>query len=199
MTNYVNKNLTSRLRKKYHQREEERKQIIERSNKILHSSKRVIFRLHRQETEQARKDLETIESSFKELEKTFGYQRLTEEGSFKAATEEYTEAKMFFKILNKEKIATIKEVKIPLDSYLGGMCDLVGELVRLATNKAAAGKIEEVKTAKSIINEIMEELIQFDFTGYLRNKYDQAKAGLKKIEQIDYEINLKWGDKNDHS
>ena len=82
---------------------------------------------------------------FQDLEKKFGSKRLSEEGSFKAAAEEYTEAKLFFKILSGEKLDRIKEVDLPLDSYIGGMCDLVGELVRLATNSAAVGKPEEVK------------------------------------------------------
>lgn len=188
---YLDQKLTQQLKKNYHQKEIDRKAIIEASNKILHSSKRVIFSLHRQEKQEAQKNLQLIEKNFKFLEKKFNFDRLIKEGSFNAAAEEYTEAKMFFKILNNQKITEIKEVKLPLDSYVGGLCDLVGELVRLATNQAALGKREEVVKTKIIINEIMEELIQFDFTGYLRNKYDQAKNGLRKIEQIDYEVNLK--------
>jgi len=37
----------------------------------------------------------------------------------------------------------------------------------------------------------MSELVEFDMTGYLRTKYDQAKGNLRKIEQINYEINLR--------
>ncbi len=188
---YIDKKFIDRLRKDYHNREQERKKIIEGSNRVLHSSKRVIFSLHRSEIKKAEKNLEEIEKDLRSLNNDFGFQRLLDEGSFKAATEEYVEAKMFFRLLNKEKFREIKGLDIPRDSYLGGLCDLVGELVRLATNKASSGDIEEVREIKGIINEILEELIQFDFTGYLRNKFDQAKTGLRKIEQIDYEINLK--------
>ncbi len=188
---HINSTFIKKLRKDYHQREEERKRIIEESNQLLHASKRVIFALHREGIKGAQDSFQKIEKGFQDLEKKFGFKRLTEEGSFKAAAEEYAEAKMFFKILNGEKLDKTKEVNLPLDSYLGGMCDLVGELVRLATNRASSGRMEEVKQIKTMISEIMEELIQFDFTGYLRNKYDQAKTGLRKIEQMDYEINLK--------
>ena len=37
----------------------------------------------------------------------------------------------------------------------------------------------------------MAELVEFDMTGYLRTKYDQAKRNLRKIEQIDYEIKIR--------
>ena len=191
MADYLDKKFINKLRQDYHKQEKERKEIIERSNKILHASKRVIFSLHREEIEKAEQNLADIEKDLQELEESFGFKRLVEEGSFKAAAEEYTEAKMFSLVLAGEKLGRVREVKLSLDSYIGGMCDLTGELVRRATNKAASGKTEEVKKIKEMISAIMEELIQFDLTGYLRNKFDQAKTGLKKIEQIDYEINLK--------
>jgi predicted translin family RNA/ssDNA-binding protein len=77
------------------------------------------------------------------------------------------------------------------ESYLGGLCDLTGELVRRAVNRAAAGYAEEVSGIKAIIDDIMAELVAFDMTGYLRTKYDQAKGNLRKIEQISYEIKIR--------
>jgi len=74
---------------------------------------------------------------------------------------------------------------------LGGICDLTGELVRRAINQAAEGNLQEVDKIKQIINEIMSELVEFDMTGYLRTKYDQAKTNLRKKEQINYEINIR--------
>ena len=37
----------------------------------------------------------------------------------------------------------------------------------------------------------MASLVEFDMTGYLRTKYDQAKSSLRKIEQIDYDIKIR--------
>jgi Translin family. len=68
---------------------------------------------------------------------------------------------------------------------------LTGEMVRLATNEAAAGNTGRVEELKGQVNEIMESLVEFDFTGYLRTKYDQAKGSLKKIEQINYEVKIR--------
>ena len=76
-------------------------------------------------------------------------------------------------------------------SYLGGICDATGELVRRAVNEAAAGNFGEVEKIKGIINDVIAELVQFDLTGYLRTKYDQAKGNLRKIEQINYEIKIR--------
>jgi predicted translin family RNA/ssDNA-binding protein len=78
-----------------------------------------------------------------------------------------------------------------VDSYIGGICDLTGELLRYAVNEAAAGKYEEVEKTKKLIGDILAELVEFDMAGYQRTKYDQAKGNLRKIEQIDYEIKIR--------
>ena len=52
-------------------------------------------------------------------------------------------------------------------------------------------KFNEVGKYKLIANDIMAELVEFDMTGYLRTKYDQAKGHLRKIEQVAYEVKLR--------
>lgn len=187
----INKNFIQQLKKDYVQNEGERRQIISASNIILHDSKRVIFALHRHELDKASQSLLEIETNLENLEKKFGFDRLAKEGAYGAGAEEYVEAKMFYLVLQGQPVNQIEKIKIGLESYLGGICDLTGELVRLAINQAAAGNLGEVDKIKQIINDILAELVEFDMTGYLRTKYDQAKTNLRKIEQIDYEIKIR--------
>lgn len=187
----INKKFFRKLKESYCKAVDERRQIIGISNDALHNAKRIIFILHRGETKEAKKKLLEIERFLHQLEKKFGYERISEEGSYRAAVEEYVEAKMFYLVTTNKKIDRIKEVTLNYGSYLAGLCDLTGELVRRAVNEAAAGNSGEVPKMKKIINEIMAELIEFDMTGYLRTKYDQAKNNLRKIEQIDYEKALR--------
>ena len=98
---------------------------------------------------------------------------------------------MFYNYLAGKKIDKIKDINLTYESYLGGICDTTGELVRLAVNKAAAGDFDEVGKIKQAINDIMGELVEFDMAGYLRTKYDQARGNLRKIEQVDYEIKIR--------
>jgi len=186
----INKKFIEKLKKDHDQKNSERRQIISLANIILHDSKRVIFSLHRQDFQTAGTSLEEIEKIIQKLEKNFGGQRINEEGSYRAGVEEYAEAKMFYLLVTGKKIDKIKNIDLSFDTYLGGICDTTGELVRRAVNQAAAGNFQEVEKVKSMINEIMDELIAFDMTGYLRTKYDQAKGNLRKIEQINYEIRL---------
>ncbi|MFH1232980.1 MAG: hypothetical protein V1651_03930 [Patescibacteria group bacterium] len=187
----INKKFIQQLKKDYQLHEVERRQIISLSNIVLHDSKRVIFSLHREDVSLAETSLLEIEKILTDLEKKFSNSRLIEEGSYKAGLEEYVEAKTFYFFFIGQAIDKIKNLKLSVDSYLGGICDLTGELVRVAVNKSANGQYDEVARIKKTISDIMAELVEFDMTGYLRTKYDQAKTNLRKIEQINYEINLR--------
>jgi len=187
----INKKFIQKLKQDYSNHESERRQIISLANVVLHDSKRVIFSLHRGDLAKAGKSLEEIEKLLTDLDKKFGHWRLHEEGAYNAGVEEYVEAKLFYNILEAKKIEEIKNLHIDTVSYLAGVCDLTGELVRRAINLSAAGKFKEVEKINEIINDVMAELVEFDLTGYLRTKYDQAKTNLRKIEQINYEIKLR--------
>jgi predicted translin family RNA/ssDNA-binding protein len=187
----INKKFLDKLKQEYKASESERRQIISRSNNVLHDSKRAIFSLHREDVKTAEGLLGQNEDTLKKMEADFGYKRLLEEGSYKAGAEEFVEAKLYYLFVTGKKIDAFRGLKMSYESYLGGLCDLTGELVRLAVNKAAAGKMDEMARAKEAINDIMAQLVEFDFTGYLRTKYDQAKNNLRKIEQINYEVNLR--------
>lgn len=187
----LNKLFIQKLKKVYQKQEGERRQIISQSNIVLHDSKRVIFALHRDDIKGSEAHLKEIENMLVNLEKKFGYNRLGLEGAYKAGIEEYVEAKMFYLYRKGKKLDAIKEANLNHESYLGGICDTTGEMVRLAINQAAKKKFKEVEKIKEAINEIMSELVEFDMTGYLRTKYDQAKTNLRKIEQIDYEIKIR--------
>jgi translin len=180
-----------KLKQLHSSNERERQKIITESNKILHSSKRAIFALHRKESQAVNVKLRELEDAINGLQEEFGAERINREGSYKAAIEEYVEARFFYEILQGNTISDIPEVDISFDSYLAGLCDLPGELARKATNEAAAGNNEEVENIKSIVNQLLGELSEFDMTGYLRTKFDQAKNALRRVEQINYEVRIR--------
>lgn len=187
----ISKNFTSQLKEEYQKSEGERRQIISLSNIILHDSKRIIFALHRGDIKSAEEKFREIEPILEKLEKNFGTQRINEEGAYKAAAEEFVEAKIYYLFLMGKSIDRLSDPKLNYETYLGGICDFTGELVRRAINESAKGNYKEAQKINLAINEIMNELIEFDMTGYMRTKYDQAKNNLRKIEQINYEIKLR--------
>lgn len=187
----INAAFVAKLKADYKKREQERRQIISRSNDVLFQAKKTIFALQREELIAAEEKLVTMEALLKKMEKDFGVMRLREEGAYHAAAEEYVEAKTLASVVSGKKITPIKGLTIGYDSYLGGLCDLIGEMVRIATNRAAKGRYESVAEMKEKAEEIMNSLLDFDLTGYLRTKYDQARGHLRKLEQMAYEIRLR--------
>lgn len=189
----INKKFISQLKKDYRAKESERRQIISLSNNVLFHSKKAIFSLHRGDLKTAEEKLLEMENELLNLEKKFTVKRIEEEGAYRAAVEEYAEAKLLSFAISGKSIDKIKKLKLSTDTYLGGICDLLGELVRVATNEAAAGNFIQVTKIKNLSEDIMDQLIDFDMTGYLRTKYDQARGHLRKLEQMSYEIKLRVG------
>jgi predicted translin family RNA/ssDNA-binding protein len=171
----------------------ERQEIIQKSNEAIHKAKEAIFSFHRDDLKGGNQLIKEVEATFADLEKNFKKDdSLRAEGSYRAAIEEYVEAKSFGRILQGEKVDAIKEVeKIDYESYVGGICDVTGELVRKATLYVIDGKIKEAEKLAEALREIMTELIKFSLTSYLRTKYDQAKGGLRKMEEIMYDIKIR--------
>jgi predicted translin family RNA/ssDNA-binding protein len=187
----IDKKFINKLREEYSLKEKSRRQIISRSNDVLFQAKKTIFALHREDAKLANEKISEMETSLKKMETDFGYIRLKQEGAYQAAVEEYVEAKALVMVIDNKKITNIKGLKIGYDSYVGGLCDLIGEMVRLATNRSAKGDYKSASQLKARAEEIMMELLDFDFTGYLRTKYDQARGHLRKLEQMSYEIRLR--------
>jgi predicted translin family RNA/ssDNA-binding protein len=189
----INKKFLDDLKKNYQANESERRQIISASNGILFEAKKTIFSLQRQDFKTAEIKIAEMEKALASLEKRFGSERLKKEGAYKAAAEEYLEGKTFYLIIKKKDIIPTPGLSLDYESYLGGVCDLIGEMVRYATNQAAKGKFAEVAKIKKAAEDIMAQLIDFDMTGYLRTKYDQARGHLRKLEQMAYEIKMRIG------
>jgi len=187
----INEKFLSSLKKDYQANESARRQIISASNNILFEAKKTIFALQRQDFKIAEGKLVDMEKALMNLQKNFGVDRLHREGAYKAAVEEYLEGKTFYQVIKGKKIDAVANLSLDYEGYLGGICDLIGELVRYATNQAAKGKFTEVAKIKKIAEDIMTQLIDFDMTGYLRTKYDQSRGHLRKLEQMAYEIKLR--------
>ncbi|MCF7794979.1 hypothetical protein K9M50_01300 [Patescibacteria group bacterium] len=187
----IKKTFVNKLKKEHIEKNKERSKIIRSSNPILHDSKRIIFSLHRQDFKKAETELKKLEEEVKKLQKNLGVNRLEQEGSYKAAIEEFLEAHLFWQWLTNYKIEKLKELKLSHESYLGAISDLIGEMARYSTNQATKQNTKEVARASEDASELLASLTEFDFTGYLRTKYDQARGHLKKIEQVNYDISIR--------
>lgn len=182
----------AKLQRDHRQYVKQRREIINITSEILACAKQAIFALHRDEIKQAESSLTEAEKLLKSLQKYFIHDAsLANGGAYKAALEEYVEAKLFWQTLKFGKISPIAKIELSFEDYLAGICDLTGELLRKIVLLATAGNYKQAKELKELISDIMTELAKCDLTGYLRGKYDAAERNLKRAEEILYEITIR--------
>jgi len=188
----IDKKFFSKLQKDYNSYDVGRRIIIKHSNDVLKFSKQAIFAIHREDMKQAENSLNEAKKILKYLQaKIKNEKALQYEGSYLAGIEEFVEAELFFQFIKTGKIFEIKDQKFDAQSYLGGLCDFTGELVRRAIFLATRHRYDEVAVCRQAIEDVVGELIKFNLLGKLRPKYDQAKNNLRKIEEIIYDLEIK--------
>lgn len=174
--------------------EKERREVQEHSTNALQAAKQAIFSFHRNDwkagEELLKKSLAALKKAGKSQEKSIA---ANDEGVFNAALEEFAEADLFRQFLFKETIGPVAGIEVAPETYLGGLSDTIGEILRYAMKQATERNFSELKRSTEVVEEIMSALIQFNFTGYLRTKFDQAKNARRKMEEIAYEVSLKSG------
>lgn len=171
-----------------------RQEVITLAGAAQGASKRAIFALHRD-------DAAGADALFSEADKALGRIRtlavtvpgLEEEGSFRAALEEYSEAALYRDYVKTGAVSSLAGLPVALDdhAYLGGLSDLTGELQRRQVKAATEGNGAEVERCAAAIQEIVEALLAMDLGGYLRTKFDQAKNNLRRAEDVLYEFTLR--------
>lgn len=180
------------LKTKLHKYAQIRRDVITEAGNALHTAKRVIFALHRGDKKEAETKLAAVERAFLSLQKRYKYvPEIHEEGSYRAALEEYVEAKLLHQFLSGRKITRISELSVPTEIYLAGLCDVPGELYRYAIRAATEGDLAMVDRCTQAGEDIIGALTEFDLTKYLRTKFDQAKHAAQKLEIVRYEVRLR--------
>lgn len=180
------------LRRKYLEYDVARRRVIGESAEALARAKQGIFALHRGDRKEGAKLLDEAAAMHKKMAGAFRRIRgLEYEGSYRAAVEEYAEARLFEEFLDGRKIGAVDAPGMDEDVYLGGLMDFTGELVRYAIARATERDRKEVARALETVRAIVGEVIQMNLTGSLRSKYDQAKTNLRKLEEILYDLSLR--------
>lgn len=184
---------TQSLRKEYQQRQQQRHRLIAESNDALRQAKQAIFSLHRGDKKAARRDLDSVNKLFVALQKKLAKANpeLAQQGAYLAALEEYLEAELFYQAMTGKRIEKIKNLDIGADQYIGALSDMTGELTRQAVLRATDKDYASVRAYAKVAEEVIGMLIEFDLVKGLRQKYDDAKRNLKRMESVLYDISLR--------
>jgi len=188
----LNKNYLAKVRKNLLAYAKQRHEVIKQSGDAQQHAKKAIFALQRDDIKVAEENLALSKKILQNLVKKFmKVKGLLEEGSYKAAREEYVEAVLFSQFHVGEKLNEIKDIKVDDDAFISGLCDIPGELYRYAIKSATERNFKKVKECYKLAEEIIGELVGMDLTGYNRQKFDQAKQALHKLEVVVYELSLR--------
>jgi predicted translin family RNA/ssDNA-binding protein len=169
-----------------------RREMIKQAGDAQNLSKKAIFAMQRDDIKEAGVFLSRAGQILLDLNKVYKtVEGIFEEGSYKAGLEEFVEASIFAQFLAGKNVGKISGLKVDSDIYVSGLCDVPGELLRYAIKSATERKFEEVKLCHTSAEKIIGELVDMDLTGYNRQKFDQAKQSLHRLEQIVYEVSMK--------
>jgi predicted translin family RNA/ssDNA-binding protein len=192
------------IRARMEHRDELREKLIKKSRDGQKAAKQAIYALHRGDSQGAQQLLAQCEACIhNDLLPIVNAEPALRFGSFSGVLEEYAEARLFYAWLyGNEERPTEKAsgillkpedftVSLETDEYLGGLCDLTGEIGRHAVQRGTARDLDGVKqcleTNASILLAIqmMERL-----PNGIAKKMDQLRQSVEKIERMTYELSL---------
>lgn len=160
--------------------------ISAQSQRLL---KQAIFSLQRNDAGAARKLLkEASDAISKGSRLVVRIPRISSEGMWRAALEEYCEAVFFERAATGSPLFAPISVTKDTEILIGALSDAVGEMVRLAVKSVIDGKVSEVARLYELAEETVGFILSLDLTGSLRSKVDQARSHLKRLDDIRYDV-----------
>ncbi len=178
------------LRKELQAYDSEREKLIKKSRDVLKLSKQIIYAVHRDEISEAAKLIAQIEKEKQKLDSLAQHSaKMSGEGSYKVAVQEYVEALLYYHFVKTGKLVSLK---VSTEHFMLGLGDLPGELVRKAVFLAGKGEVGKVLSIKEEVDTIYGELLKFDFRhNDMRRKVDAVKYDLRKLEDLVLDLKLK--------
>jgi predicted translin family RNA/ssDNA-binding protein len=180
------------MRSEVKQYDEKREVLIKTCRDILKLSKSVIYAVHRNEFETAKEKISQVQSILQDLGTEIkATPKLRYEGSYSSAVQEYVEAVLYYNYIANQTLLTTKELKVHVDHYILGLCDLSGELTRKAIHYATQDKYEEVLPIREFVEKLYQELLSFDIRrGEMRKKFDQIKYDLRRLDDMAFQLKV---------
>jgi translin len=168
------------IRKELKGKEKVREKAQADMRKATSLSKQSILFIHQKRMQEAGKLLEKAEEIISRLnEIAKEYPEIIHGGLFNIALQEYSEARIFLKLIEESRFITPKEINVPSIDYVLGLADVIGEFRRFALDALREGDVEKSEKCLQIMDEIYTELMAMDeaymLVPGLRRKCDVAR------------------------
>jgi len=162
-----------------------REDLIKISREIIKNASSAIHALQVGDFSEAKEDIEKLRSLVDELNKLCeNFPEFLHAGYVSDCLAEYVEAVTFYRILQGEDIKGYRELKVPVQSYLCGLGDVVGELRRAILSLLIKNDLEKAEKLLKVMNDIVAALSQVHFPDALvpglRRKCDIGRRILEE-------------------
>ncbi len=172
------KEIVDEIREKLDLKDKIREEAFIKAREIRRLSTKAVREIHRENYNEAKsylKKAEEIVAKLTEEEKEFGFMR--------EAFQEYCEAHITISLLKKQKIPKPEDLKVPIEDYIMGLGDVIGEIRRFILDRIRKGEYEELEYYLDVMDEIYHSLLTLDYPTAIvpvRKKQDQARLILEK-------------------
>jgi predicted translin family RNA/ssDNA-binding protein len=196
------------LKARMEHRDELREALIKKSRDGQKAAKQSIFAMHRGDPQKALQLLQECNDCIsKQLLPIVQEEApLKTQGCFAGVLEEYAEAKLFMTWLyGKDATPTAATgspsgvIMLPTDfdmalepeAYLGGLCDLTGEVGRYAVQRGTARDVQGVQLCLNTNSNIYTALQSLErLPGSMGKKMGAVRQSVEKLERMLYEMSL---------
>ncbi len=161
-------------------REESRDKVIGASRPLVRHCATAIKMLHSGEVKEAKAELAKLDAGLSQLpasEPEYEY-------LFEQIWQEMVEARLLLSAVEHKSLPTWKEMKIPPQVYLLGVCDAIGEFRRQMLEQLRHDNYDEANYYFEMMSSIYDQLSVIKFSGSLlhnfKPKQDQARHSLEQ-------------------
>jgi len=172
--------ILNEARKELTQRDKIREDAQMDMRKATSFSKQSILLIHQKRWKEAEKLIERATEKLSKLHDTSAtYPDVIYGGMYSAALQEYSEARIFLKLVRGSRFVEPKEISVPFTDYVLGLADVIGECRRWALDALREGNVRKGERCLKTMDEIYIELMAMDesyvLVPGLRRKCDVAR------------------------
>lgn len=158
---------------------------LKQSRELIRLCSAAIRAVHREKGEEAETLLAQAEAIGQELTTLLlPYPELYYAGYTQDALKELVEARVTLALVNGAALPLVDEIKLPLNTYLNGVCEAASELRRRCLDLLRAEQFEEAERLLASMDAVYEVLMSFSFpdaiTRGLRRRVDQLRGVLER-------------------
>jgi translin len=170
--------LINEVKKELDIKDRRREEVFALAREVRRVSTKAIREIHKGNFEMARELIDDAGQKLKGLS--------TEDTNFsflQEAIQEYCEAAMVYAFLKGEEVPSYKDLRVPIEGYVLGLADTIGELRRHILDIIRRDRADDVEYYLDLMDEIAHGIMTLDYPAAIlpiRRKQDIARILLEK-------------------